>query len=123
MKKVHKLCYIHEPWAYFTTLPVTGRGRITGDDWNDAPYDCNAGSPYIENDENMVKIAYESELSTPAGYHYNAPYCIDQINSGFVPWLCDYYGKTGVKIMAGCELDEFIEIIRGNGGKIYLEGE
>lgn len=41
-----RLCYVEGDNAYFTTAPITGEGRQWGDDWNDAPYEHNAGSPY-----------------------------------------------------------------------------
>ena len=37
------LCYVDSPWAYFTTRPLE---KQWGDDWNDAPYEHNAGTPY-----------------------------------------------------------------------------
>lgn len=37
------LCYIDGPWAYFTTQNLH---KQWGDDWDDRPYECNAGSPY-----------------------------------------------------------------------------
>lgn len=37
------LCYVKEPWAYFTTQPLD---KQWGDDWNDAPYEHNAEEPY-----------------------------------------------------------------------------
>ena len=39
----YKLCYVDGPWAYFTTQDLK---RQWGDDWNDAPYERNAGTPY-----------------------------------------------------------------------------
>lgn len=42
-KHDYKLCYISENIAYFTTLPLSEQW---GDDWNDAPYEHNAGPPY-----------------------------------------------------------------------------
>ena len=38
-----QLCLVKLPWAWFTTCQLD---RQWGDDWNDAPYDCNAGYPY-----------------------------------------------------------------------------
>jgi hypothetical protein len=38
-----RLCYVSDGLAYFTTRPVTEQW---GDDWNDAPYEHNAGLPY-----------------------------------------------------------------------------
>ena len=37
------LCYVYGPWAYFTSRPLSEQW---GDDWNDAPYEHNAGEPY-----------------------------------------------------------------------------
>ena len=37
------LCYVRGAWAYFTTQPLEDQW---GDDWDDAPYEHNAGSPY-----------------------------------------------------------------------------
>lgn len=39
------LCYVcrHDHAAWFTTRAL---GEQWGDDWNDVPYDCNAGDPY-----------------------------------------------------------------------------
>lgn len=37
------LCYVDGPWAYFTTQPLEDQW---GDDWDDAPYEHNAGEPY-----------------------------------------------------------------------------
>lgn len=118
----YKLCYISNQWAYFTTKPLTGEGKQWGDDWNDAPYDCNAEPPYCDKDnpEQIIICAFRSELSTPADFHYNAPYSVEMINAGYVPWLCDYYGNNkDTKIMAGCTYDDFKTIIIAHGGEIY----
>ena len=37
------LCYVDGPWAWFTTQKLFDQW---GDDWDDAPYECNAGDPY-----------------------------------------------------------------------------
>ena len=37
------LCYVDGCWAYFTTQRLDHQW---GDDWNDAPYEHNAGPPY-----------------------------------------------------------------------------
>jgi len=125
--KEHRLCYIEGVWAYFTKKPITGTGRQWGDDWNDAPYDCNASPPYADSPGDLIRLAFKSELQTPADYHYNSPYSVEQINNGLVPWLCDYYGHlsggkgSNIKIMAGCTLEYFVEIITYAGGEIYMK--
>jgi hypothetical protein len=42
-KKDPVLCYVDGVFAYFTTQSLK---KQTGDDWNDAPYEHNAGEPY-----------------------------------------------------------------------------
>ncbi len=39
-----RLCYVEGSWAYFTTQELKNQW---GDDWNDTPYEHNAGDPYI----------------------------------------------------------------------------
>lgn len=41
--QVPVLCYVEGCWAFFTTKPLSDQW---GDDWNDAPYEHNAGRPY-----------------------------------------------------------------------------
>lgn len=41
----YKLCHVERNFAYFTRLPLDEQW---GDDWNDAPYEHNAGTPYDE---------------------------------------------------------------------------
>lgn len=38
-----RLCYVEDGFAYFTTQRLADQW---GDDWNDAPYEHNAGTPY-----------------------------------------------------------------------------
>ncbi len=123
-----KLCYIDDAWAYFTTLPLSDQ---IGDDWNDAPYEHNAGDPYEwgKYDEEkghapwqIFKIAYYSPaLETPAQMcASNSPYSVDRINEGIVPWLTSY-SRSGptIKIMAGASVFEFTEKVLASGGMVY----
>jgi hypothetical protein len=123
-----KLCYIDGAWAYFTSLPIPDQ---IGDDWNDAPYECNAGAPYgwSEHDAKLgrkpweiVKLAYDSpKLETPAE-HANgiSRYSVDQINAGIVPWLATYWGeKPPIKVMAGASVFEFSLAVVASGGNVY----
>lgn len=67
------LCYIEEPFAYFTTLSLEEQW---GDDWNDAPTEHNSGPPYVPHESQfsegiyweVYRIAYEAPyLALP--YH------------------------------------------------------
>ena len=120
--KQYKLCFIKDCWAYFTLKPVSGPEKQWGDDWNDVPYDCNASPPYGDSPEDIVKLAFESELDTPSDHQYGCPYSAENINNGVVPWLCDYYGENkDTKIMAGCSIEDFITVILAQGGEIYMK--
>lgn len=113
-----KLCYIKGSFAWFTTAELSEQW---GDDWDDAPYDCNAGKPYNEDGVELMQIAFETELQTPADIAFNSRYSVKDINSGAIPWLQDYYCKDSVdKIMAGASPEEFTEMILKHGGMVYL---
>ena len=123
-----KLCYIDGAWAYFTTQALAD---VIGDDWNDAPYECNAGAPYGwgEHDAKLgrapwelVKLAYDSPmLETPADWaNNNSRYSVDHINAGLVPWLSNYrIGAESVKVMAGASVAEFSRAVIASGGMVY----
>lgn len=109
-----------------------------GDDWNDAPYEHNAGEPYdswgelIEDNELVYKrkyIEHPIEIKVlyfetcdwserrPCDGYCNSPYSVEYINKGKIAWLStDKYS-----IQAGTSLKEFIDTIKKHGGKIYLE--
>lgn len=123
-----KLCYIDGAWAYFTTQALADQ---RGDDWNDTPYECNAGEPYQWGKYDaekgrapweIVKIAYDSPtLETPEQHAGdNSRYCVDQINAGLVPWLATYYGQPPtIKVMAGASVVEFSRAVVASGGNVY----
>lgn len=120
-----KLCYVDECWAYFTTQELS---KQWGDDWNDAPYEHNAGPPYVSYKEDepkweIIKVAWEGAFDTPDEGHTNSPYSVEQINAGVVAWLRSYrWCKKQIIIQAGVSLEEFKELIKAGGGTIYEEG-
>lgn len=137
------LCYVDYPWAYFTTQPLA---EAWGDDWNDAPYEHNAGSPYpwretvrsnsdgewkmIPNPSprySIIKVAYsDGDLETPSDLAgLNSTYSVEDINGGAVAWLTDPGYGTRPRVFtpvvwAGISLAEFIKIIEGRDGRVYL---
>jgi len=80
------LCYVAGPWAYFTTW---GLSKQWGDDWDDAPYEYNAGPPYESKDGawTIIKVAWDGPFETPADIGHSSDLSVDQINSGEAPWL------------------------------------
>ena len=125
-----RLCYVTNQWAYFTTQPLD---KQWGDDWNDWPYEHNAGEPYEYGDRDrergdqpweIVKIAFEGPLFTPAGLAGGRScYSVEQINAGAVAWLTKAYTKPVVNIYAGATVAEFINLVKEAGGKVYLPDE
>lgn len=107
------LCYVSGPWAYFTTKKLEEQ---TGDDWDDAPYEHNAGPPYrpcwhrregrgspgqglcdcdpCKRDWDgetprwrIIKVAWDGVLEEPDAWATNTPWSVDMINAGAEPWL------------------------------------
>ena len=124
-----KLCYIKGDWAWFTTQDVD---KQWGDDWDDAPYDCNAGDPYAwrESDKEpkweLLKVAFISRLNVTGSQIFNSRYCVQDFNRLTIPWLIsdawdDEHDRERIKIMAGCTLPDFIARIQGCGGDVYMK--
>lgn len=87
---------VQEFYAYFTPLPVNNQW---GDDWDDIPYECNAGCPYDHGDNISEKIEiiqipfylrkdyFDPIVKFPSDYGYNSPFSVENINLGAVPWI------------------------------------
>lgn len=130
------LCYVEPPWAYFTSAPLDEQW---GDDWDDAPWQHNAGPPYDHNGQTIKKVAYQGILYPPGegprieydgiestGRNGNFV-SVEDMNRGdrSVPWLVEVQlqGReigVGVEIHAGVSLTEFIELVETAGGQVYL---
>lgn len=128
-----QLCYVEDGVAYFTTQALD---KQWGDDWNDTPYEHNAGRPYddhiAEHENREPAWVIESlrfsagDLVEPREGHWNSPYCVLDINvEKQVPWLRGdkYTPNEGREIWAGTTLYEFFQLIADAGGKVYLPVE
>lgn len=111
-----------EYWAYFTPIDLD---RQWGDDWDDAPYEYNAETPYddyydddnVRTETEIVKVPfyvpYDSgwDIRFPRDWGGdNSPFTVQDINAGAVSWLFDSRTKTAIN--AGCSPAEFIEKIK-----------
>lgn len=129
--------------AYFTRLDLLEQW---GDDWNDAPYDCNAGEPYENSEGDIIEVpfafvgseddegyfsTYPLEYNLPENYGGgNCPWSVEDINLGAVPWLfvkdMSKRHVPAVVIMAGISPVEFREKLEyitknyGNKQTVYL---
>lgn len=123
------LCYVRGTFLYFTTQALFDQW---GDDWNDAPYEHNAGSPYPydEHDARRGKapwsilcVAWSGPFETPADGHLNSPWSVERINRGEVPWLrSDGFGAApqgSVQIWAGMPYTQAVAGILEGGGMVY----
>lgn len=112
-----------EYFAYFTPVELSEQ---TGDDWNDSPYEHNAGTPYdtLYNDNNRKEYTIIQIPFYPKSYNVNfpkdwgrygdSPFCVDDINAGAVAWLFDYNYKMhkGIAIYAGDSPEKFRDALK-----------
>ena len=123
------LCYVDGQWAYFTTKKLSEQW---GDDWNDAPYEDNAGEPYTYGDHDrkegcepweIVKVAWCGDFETPCTDQCNSRWSVDRINAGGVAWMQTSRWSSGeaVIIPAGTTLSDFCRLIAAGGGEVYLK--
>ena len=121
-----RLCYVEGCWAYFTTRSVTDQ---SGDDWNDTPYECNAGEPYEDEGTvyadngtwEIMKVAFYGDFVPPCYDYLNSPWSVEQINKGVTPWLvAGRFSTETKKLFAGATFDEFVEFIQSNDGQVYI---
>jgi hypothetical protein len=128
----YKLCYIEKSFAYFTTEDLD---KQWGDDWDDVPYEHNAGEPYapilqekVETHWNedgtpkweIMKIAFDcSKAETPAQMAFgNSKYSVQMINNKLIPWLT--ITDSSKALFAGASIDSFVEFIEDAGGEIFF---
>jgi len=113
-----QLCYIEDAWAYFTTQELE---KQWGDDWNDAPYEHNAGTPYTEEGFKITRVAFDGEFEQPKDGHFNSPYSVEMINKKACAWLrTSSWKEKQDAICAGATFEEFEMFIKRNGGQVYL---
>jgi hypothetical protein len=114
------LCYVRNNAAVFTTQPID---KQWGDDWDDAPYEHNAGWPYgpAEGEPwELITVYFDADLVTPDYNCFNSGYSVQSINGRAVAWLRDPYdGRKNIH--AGTTLNEFKRKIREFGGKVFVE--
>ena len=99
---------------YFTS----DMGNQWGDDWDDSPYEHNAGPPY-EDGRTIKKIKFKGHFIEPCSFCLNSPYSVQDINNRRCPWLIiDQNGPH--YIFAGISYTNFVRQIEELGGKIYV---
>lgn len=136
--KEFALCYVQR----CPTLDICDKGKCTyiglrlfftdadlseqwGDDWDDAPYEHNAGWPYdciCYKDKNgkwqqkphqilvlNVSLKQSCNFVLPEDYGCNSPFSVETINQGACAWM--FFGKKCKPIYAGATPAEVFERI------------
>lgn len=117
-KKEYKLCYIDENKAWFTD----DFENQWGDDWNDRPYECNAGEPYDSwyKDGKKHKINHKTLYFETTEWETKpcnmGSFSVEDINKKAVAWI----HTDDFNILAGTTYEDFIEIIEKHGGQVYV---
>ena len=116
------LCYVDRNICYFTSQDIREQW---GDDWDDAPYEHNAGTPYLPtiyhqaNGEKklsdkdwhpdgapryqLLALHFDSgsdvHVETPCEHYScgNSPWSVKAINEGACPWLIARAWNTSLK--------------------------
>ena len=125
-----KLCYAEHNFLWFTTAPLK---QQWGDDWDDAPYEHNAGRPYeyreymaskgVEPYELFV-IAYMGEAELPCSGFGNSPYSVLQINKGVVAWaVFNWYMDDPVPLYAGDKYEDVLHKLEKAGVDVFVRKE
>lgn len=116
----YKLCFIDSELgcAFFTKNEIKDQW---GDDWDDVPYEHNAGYPYEDIPGDIKKLYFElpTFYKTPCYGYLNSPYSVKDINNGIIAWLWN----DDFKIFAGTTIEDFINIIEKDDGYVYLKKE
>jgi hypothetical protein len=128
----YKLCYIDETSEYQDSVKTLYFSELEpeemwGDDWDDAPYEHNAGTPYTNNYEKPIEghpneyeqidtiqvimtNDYYPEIRTPRTGKLNSQFTVKDINQKVTPWLSIVDGDDTTHIQAGTTLEEFLFI-------------
>lgn len=131
--EIYRLCYVEGNKAWFTN----DFEHQWGDDWNDRPYEHNAGWPYdfwhelIEDNVELSKRKFKEHKIKHKILHFEVEswndqrpcevgeYSVEDINKQAIAWI----HTDKFNILAGTKYEDFIDTIEKNGGKIYLPND
>ncbi len=119
VRDTYRLCFVRNPWAYFTCLPLD---RQCGDRWSEAPYELYAGAPYGDSPEQILRGAFDGPLLPPEAGRGGLTCSVVDIHEGRAPWLRteSYFGGEPLAIAAGATLGAFVETVEKAGGTVFV---
>lgn len=131
MNERYKLCFVWGCWAFFTTQTLEDQAGI---DWDQEKYQSCAEEPdewtaQIFDPESLhpvpnpaqrwdiLRVAFDAPLETPAEIEPDSTYSVRQINQGAVPWLQTppvwrKEGREPLRVWAGTTFPEFVHWVQ-----------
>ena len=98
----YKLCYVEQKDDYLNLITLyftNDMEKQWGDDWDDIPYEHNAGEPY-EHETDVFSIIVNTNWEDVITPH--SPYSVKDINKGIIPWITiPRQGENSIFIKAG----------------------
>ena len=93
-----------------------GEFTVWGDDWDDSPYEHNAGEPYGE----YIKVVIQGEFMTPNYGNINSRYSVESINKGAIPWLRSFY-NVNYFLLANARIKDIANFVYNIDGTLFTE--
>lgn len=94
-------------------------GKQWGDDWNDAPYDCNAGQVYNEYVDHYIDVyaPFDALVLEPCDGYFNCPYTKEDMIQRKVPCII----VVSADVVDGSWHDDFQYWVGADGAvKVYF---
>ena len=118
-----QLCLVKGNCAYFSKDKPSD---VYGDDWNDAPYEHNAGEPYGFKFP-YFKVYFSAGLIDQTYMQTNSRYSVNDLNDRDCKhyWLrtdpCNVYiNRFSIEIYTGILFSAFVRLVELVGGEIML---
>lgn len=115
-----KLCYVEQlTWGMAALYYMDKDAKdVWGDDWDDIPYEHNAGEPYVRDGDTLekiiVEVPYESTMVLPCDGYLNSPYSVEMINTGQIPWIKFIDGNHLYTLKANSTVEDLYNIAKSN---------
>lgn len=124
-----KLCYADKVDENHVALYFMNKDAkdVTGDDWDDIPYEHNAGTPYVREGDILEKLIITADCMSVIGDdELNSPYSVDIINnSKRIHWVMfEHWRLPDMFLMPNDTIADLFELQEENPEinlKIYKE--
>jgi hypothetical protein len=96
-----------------------------GDDWDDAPYEHNAGSVYhnFVEEHKDIAVPFDDEVIEPSDGFNNSPYSKDDMMKRKIPCIIVVPREVAEELYKTSFCVTFEEALRSKGAKMYYMGD